>query len=232
MLRKMLVVAVEWQLLDHVPAFKWLKVPEQKFDFLDFDEAKRLQDKAVGLWQVMVALGLKTGLRQGELIGLRWEDVDLVAQKLMVRQAVARGIIGTPKNGKTREVPLSDQTVQLLKAHRHLKSEFVFCDDKGRMLTKGACKWPLWSTCKRAGLRRIGWHVLRHTFASHLVMKGVPLKAVQELLGHSTIEMTMRYAHLARAVHQEAIAKLDQTTESRHQAGIMDKNEGSKAVSS
>lgn len=65
------------------------------------------------------------------------------------------------------------------------------------MLGKGACKWPLWSACKRAAVRRIGWHALRHTFASHLVMRRAPLKAVQELLGHSTIEMTMRYSHLS-----------------------------------
>jgi hypothetical protein len=65
------------------------------------------------------------------------------------------------------------------------------------MLTKGKCKWPLWRAAKGARLRRIGWHLLRHTFASHLVMRGVPLKAIQELLGHATIEMTMRYSHLA-----------------------------------
>jgi site-specific recombinase XerD len=61
----------------------------------------------------------------------------------------------------------------------------------------------------KAGLPRIGWHVLRHTFASHLAMRGVPLKAVQELLGHATIEMTMRYAHLAPAIKREAVAQLD-----------------------
>jgi site-specific recombinase XerD len=59
------------------------------------------------------------------------------------------------------------------------------------------------------GLRRIGWHVLRHTFASHLVMRGVPLKAIQELLGHASIEMTMRYAHLAPDVAREAVKLLD-----------------------
>lgn len=70
-------------------------------------------------------------------------------------------------------------------------------------------KWPLWRVCKRAGLRRIGWHVLRHSFASHLVMKGVPLKVVQELLGHATMEMTMRYAHLSPNVGRDAVKLLD-----------------------
>ena len=68
---------------------------------------------------------------------------------------------------------------------------------------------PIWRACKRAGLRPISWHVLRHTFASHLVMRGVPLKAVQELMGHATIEMTMRYAHLSPDVRRNAVQLLD-----------------------
>src|SRR5262249_48927482 len=76
-------------------------------------------------------------------------------------------------------------------------------------LTKGECKHPLCSACKRAGLRRIGWHVLRHTFASHLVMRGAPLKAVQELLGDATIVMTMRHGHVAPEVTRNAVQLLD-----------------------
>jgi integrase len=142
----------------------------------------------------MIVVGLRTGLRQGELLALRWEDVDLTAGRLLVRRSVFEGIVGTPKNGKGREVPLGEEVLRTLKAFRHLRGPLVFCAEDGRMLTKGECKHPLWRTCRRAGLRRIGWHVLRHTFASHLAMRGVALKAIQELLGHATIEMTMRYA--------------------------------------
>ena len=87
------------------------------------------------------------------------------------------------------------------------------------MLTKGDCKHPLWRASKRADLRRVGWHVLRHTFASHLVMRGVALKAVQELLGHASIEMTMRYAHLSPDVRRDAVQVLDGNgTSTAHEA--------------
>jgi integrase len=208
-LRRMLMVAVEWGELAHAPPIKWLRVPAQAFDFLSFEEAERLLGAADEGWVAMITTAAKTGLRQGELLGLRWEDVDLRAGRLVVRQAVAKGIVGTPKNGRAREIPLSDEARAALKAHRHLRGPLVFCGDDGRMLTSESCKWPLWRACKRAGLRRIGWHVLRHTFASHLVMRGAPLKAVQELLGHSTMEMTMRYSHLSPDVRRDAVGLLD-----------------------
>lgn len=67
----------------------------------------------------------------------------------------------------------------------------------------------MYRACDRAGIGRVGWHVLRHSFASHLVMLGQPLKAVQELLGHKDIRVTMRYAHLCPKVRQQAVAALD-----------------------
>src|ERR1051325_424043 len=90
------------------------------------------------------------------------------------------------------------------------RGELVFGHEDARMLTKGNCKHPLWRACRKAGLRQIGWHVLRHTFASHLAMRGVPLKAIQELLGHSSIITTMIYAHLAPHVGRDAVRLLDQ----------------------
>jgi integrase len=157
----------------------------------------------------MIVVGLRTGLRIGELLALRWDDVDLVGGRVMVRRSVSRGIIGTPKNGRSREIPLSDQALGALNGHRHLRGELVFSGGTGRLLNRGECKWPLWGACRRAGLRRVGWHTLRHSFASHLAMRGVPLKAVQELLGHSTMDMTMRYAHLSPDVRRDSVRLLD-----------------------
>jgi integrase len=208
-LRRALALAVEWGELVAVPPVKWLKAPEPPFDFLSFEEAERLVTAAEPEWRAMILVGLKCGLRQGELIALRWEDVDLVAGRLMVRQSAVRGVVTTPKSGKPREIPLCETVLKALKSHRHLRGPLVFCGDGGRLLTKGECKRPLWRACRLAGLRLIGWHVLRHSFASHLVMRGVPLKAVQELMGHATIEMTMRYSHLSPDVRRDAVRTLD-----------------------
>ena len=74
----------------------------------------------------------------------------------------------------------------------------------------GGWRHGLYRTCKRAGLREVGWHTLRHTFASHLAMRGVAIRAIQELMGHQTIAMTMRYAHLMPGATRAAVATLDQ----------------------
>jgi hypothetical protein len=103
--------------------------------------------------------------------------------------------------------------VDALKAHRHLRGRFVFCQEDGQPLTEGKMKQPLRRALNRAGISReegrIGWHDLRHTYASHLAMWGVPLKVIQELMGHVTIEMTERYAHLSPDTLREAVGVLD-----------------------
>ena len=118
-------------------------------------------------------------------------------------------MVGTPKNGKPRTIAMSKELLASLKAFRHLKGELVFCSPAGKLLRRDEIKHPLWRACRKAGLRQVGWHVLRHTFASHLVMRGVPLRAVQEMLGHSTVEMTAHYAHLAPHVSRDAVQLLD-----------------------
>ncbi len=209
-LRRLLVVAKKRGLIDTVPEIEWLKAPKPEFDFLDFREAQRLIDGADAEWRPMILVAINTGLRLGELLALRWrEDVDLVKGQIVVRRSVTRGVVTAPKNGKKREVDLGDEAIAALKNARHLKGDLVFCGDDGRMLGKNETKHPLWRACRKAGLRRIGWHVLRHTYASHLAMRGAPLKAIQELLGHATIEMTMRYAHLSPGVRRDVVRMLD-----------------------
>jgi integrase len=207
-LRKLLNVAVDYEILDHVPRVKWMKAPKGDFDFLSFEEADRLFDAAEGQWKTLVHFALSTGLRRGELLALHWDDLDLVAGRVLVRRNVWRGHYGTPKNGRNREVPLNDEITMALKAHRHLRGRFVFCQEDGEPLTVEAMQWNLHRICRKAGLREFGWHTLRHSFASHLAMRGVPLKAIQELMGHSTIEMTNRYAHLSPDVKKDAVQLL------------------------
>jgi integrase len=207
-------VVVHREHVSHVPAMKWLKAEEPEFDFLDFDEAARLLDAAKRgpEWFAIILTAIRTGLRIGELRALRWQDVDLVAGKLLVRKAAAKQIVGSPKSRRSREVELGREVRDALKVTRHLRGELVFCHETGRMLTENECRHPLWRACRRAGLRVIGWHTLRHTFASHLVMRGAPLKAVQELLGHADIRMTMRYSDLSPSVRRDAVALLDSTS--------------------
>lgn len=206
-----LEVAVKWGIISVAPKIAWLKVAKPPFRFLDFDEAARLVEAArrEPAWHAMIVLALNTGMRQGEILPLRWDAVDLRAGRVHVREAVWRGIVGLPKGGPTREVPLNDTAIAVLKKHKHLRGPFVFCDDDGNMLTKNECKSPLRRAQRLSGIVALSWKDLRHSFASHLVMRGVPLKAVQELLGHATIEMTMRYAHLAPTVVRDAVRLLD-----------------------
>jgi integrase len=208
-LRRLLVVAKKRGELKAVPEIEWLKAPKPDFDFLSFDEAERLVTATDPGWRCMVKVAVKTGLRQGELIALRWEDIDLVKGLLRVRRSATRGVVTVPKSGKGRDVALGDEAIAVLKAERHLRGPLVFCNQDGRMWKKNECKHPIWRACKKAGLRQVSWHVLRHTFASHLVMRGAAMKVVQELLGHATMEMTMRYAHLSPDVPRQAVKLLD-----------------------
>lgn len=223
-LRRMLVEAVEREYLDRIPAFTWMKTTKPKFYFLSFADAERLIAAAEPAWKPMITFALRTGMRIGELLAVQRDDLDLIAGRVLVRRAVACNRLGTTKNRKAREIPLGRKTVAIMQQAQHSMGPWVFCDARGKRLTRGNTKWPLWRAWRRAGLatpdkRTLGWHALRHTFASHLVMRGVPLKTIQELLGHSTIEMTMQYAHLSPEVKRDAVEKLELAAEVGHYMG-------------
>lgn len=212
-LRKMLNLAAEWGVIDRTPKIRGFKIKAQFVaddEYLDFGETDRFLQAAAPEWKALLTTALKTGLRVGELLALKWEDVDLVAGHVIVRRTLWHGQEGSPKGGLNRKVPLSPEALATLKGHRHLKGPYVFCEPNGARLTHSRVKDVVPSTCRRAGLgKRITTHGLRHTFASHLVMRGASLKAVQELLGHESIEMTLRYSHLTPDVRRDAVRLLD-----------------------
>jgi len=205
----MMEVARKRGVITVVPEIDWLKLPPPTFRFLSFDEAARLERAADGEWRAMITVALRTGMRRGELMALRWEDVDLNAGRLTVRRNYSLKKFGTPKGGRAREIALGEDVIAVLRAQRHERGELVFCDPAGKVYTTGMLKRPLVRAYKGAGLKPIGWHTLRHTFASHLAMLGVSMRAIQELLGHATIQMTERYAHLAPQVKRDAVLLLD-----------------------
>lgn len=209
LLGRIMSIAVEWGVIEKAPKMNLLKTPKPEFDFLDFEESEQLIAAASAEWKSMILMALKTGMRLGELLAIRWEDIDLFSKCILVRRNAVYGEIGTPKSGKNREIPICDVLLDELKRIRHLKSDLVFSNNRGQLLLAHDTYEPLHWACKKAGLRKVGWHVLRHTFASHLVMKGAPVKAVQELLGHSSLEMTMRYAHLSPDTRRDAVQLLN-----------------------
>jgi len=221
-LHKLLALAQEQGVIAHVPRVKLFRTEKPAFDFLTFEEAERLAADAEPEWRPVLLVALKTGLRQGELIGLQWSDVDLQRGKLHVRRTIWRGVTGSPKGGRERTVDLPASVVDALKGHRHLRGPYVFCQEDGQPLTDGLLKLPLQRAVQAAGISReqgrIGWHDLRHTYGSHLAMRGVPLKVIQELMGHATIEMTMRYAHLAPEARESAVQQLDRPVPQLHAA--------------
>lgn len=151
----------------------------------------------------IVLLALNTGLRRGELLQLRWRDLDLTCSTLTVHGAGA-------KSGQTRHVPLNSEATSVLSAWRPADAQmgdFVFPGAKPDVaLTDVKNGWT--SLLKKAKVSRFRFHDTRHTFASKLVMAGVDLNTVRELLGHSDISMTLRYAHLAPEHKAAAVAKL------------------------
>ena len=201
-------MAASWGVIDRaaIPQVPWQRVPQQRFDFFTFDEAARIivaiEDERP--WGPLIKFAINTGLRTGELRALRWHDFS--DTHVTVSRAFSEDTEEPTKTGLIRSVPLNKAAREALgQLKRGARKDFVF----GK-LTAAEMKWPLWRACDRAKVgRRVGWHTTRHTFASHLVMRAVPLAVVQQLLGHTTIQMTMRYAHLAPGHLESAVASLD-----------------------
>ncbi len=155
-------------------------------------------------------LGGDAGLRRGEAIALEWTDVDLRRRTMHVQRSSWNGHVTLPKGGRTRRLPLTERLAVALQAHRHLKGPRVLYYDDGASPTNKEIRMWMERAQRRAVLpANGGYHILRHTFCSHLAMQGATAKAIQELAGHQDLTTTQRYMHLSPAHKDAAIRLLD-----------------------
>lgn len=218
-LTTMLQVAADWKLIKSAPRVKRLKAPEKKMAVLSDDEGDLLVDTAKrrgAKYHLVALLGVDGGLRNSEIIGLRWSDIDLRGGQITVQNRIWGGQEGPPKHNKIREVPLTKRLMEALLAfpqtHRH-----VFTTYKGTFIktNQTLMEWfePIWA---EAQIPR-GIHTLRHTFATDSADAGVPTKDLQDMLGHSSLVTTERYIHKLRKRSnlRKAAQTLEQAREQR-----------------
>jgi integrase len=203
LLKRMLNLAIAWDLFLDLNPFRKVKFfrefntgirvlcPEEETEFLKC-AAPYIQDIA------RFALG--TGLRIGDIFSLRWSQVDLEANILNVFAA---------KPGKVTEIPINAEVRKVLGYWLLGKrNDFVFYNpESGKPFVDLKAGFAL--ACQKAGISGVTWHTLRHTFASRLLDRGVDIVTVQQLLGHSTIIVTMRYTHTNLESKRAAVAKLE-----------------------
>jgi integrase len=134
-------------------------------------------------------------MRRGEILGLKWADVDLKRAVLTLHDT---------KNGEKREVYINEQVkTALIRMPRNAESPYVFCGSNGKPYHD--IRKSFWTALRKSGIKEFHFHDLRHTFASQLVMAGIDLNTVRELLGHKDIRMTLRYSHLSSSHKKHAV---------------------------
>ncbi|NVB41539.1 site-specific integrase [Pseudenhygromyxa sp. WMMC2535] len=213
-LNTLLKCAVEWDVIaEHPVKIRLLKVTQPRVVFYDFEDFERLvtaagkhDDRAL----LVVLLGGEAGLRRGEIMALEWTRVDFRRRQLTIDQAEWKGHVGLPKGNKIRVIPMTSRLCAALQAHRHLRGSRVLVRDDGQTATAKVIEKWLHAAQRIASLPDKGPHTLRHSFCSHLAMRGVPARAIQELAGHVNLSTTQRYMHLSPAALDRAIRALEE----------------------
>ncbi len=205
-LKHMIKKGVQWDMvseatLKKVQNVKLLEENNTRLRFLSVEECRELVDCCADHLRPIVITALHTGMRASEIFGLRWEQVDL-------RHGLI--LLDITKNGERREIPIDNTLQEMFNSMPHsIESIYVFNDPKTGDPYKSV-KRSFSTALRKADIRDFRFHDLRHTFASQLVMAGVDLASIKELLGHKTLTMTMRYAHLAPEHKRKAVNKLDE----------------------
>lgn len=204
-LKHMFSKAVEWdmveeQTLKRIRKAKLLEENNRRLRYLSKEECQVLLSVCYKHLGPIVVCALHTGMRKGEILNLQWDNVDLKHGFIL---------LDVTKNGERREIPINDTLRTTLSSLvRRIDVPYVFYDPATGKPYQDV-KRSFNTACRKAKIRNFRFHDLRHTFASHLVMAGYDVTTVKELLGHKTLTMTLRYAHLAPSHKVKAVAALD-----------------------
>jgi len=203
-IKHMFTKAIEWGYTAANPlrAVMKFKEPPGRDRYLAEDEEERLMNCCSEHTKQIVVMALNTGMRRGEMLNLKWSDINLKTRMIIIRKS---------KNNEMRMIPINNTLYStLIEIGPQLDNDYVFADDSGKPFV--TIKTGFKAALRRAGIKDFRFHDLRHTFASRLVMSGVDIRTVQQLMGHKDIRMTMRYSHLSNAHLREAIKKLEHGT--------------------
>lgn len=215
LLKGIITYALHHQFLMRDPfiGIKLPKIKDKQRDFLEKEDVNRLLEYALKNDRAVygvVLITLNTGLRLGEVIGLHWSQIDFQRRRINVTKKATRfGIQEYAKHGKHRTVFMSDTVFNYLK-NLQIQQPFqtlVFNDDGVPLSYEHFKQRRFDKIVEQAGLRKIRFHTLRHTYASHFVMSGGRIQELQPLLGHSDIKTTMIYAHISES-HLEKLASV------------------------
>ena len=206
-LRHVFSKAVEWEMMEQNPFTKGkalvAKANNKRFRYLTEEEIERLLVNSVNDYtKDIVTAVINTGMRRQEVLNLKWNQI-----------RIGFIYLDKTKTNESRQIPINDDLAELFRAIRkrnQLKFDYVFCDNKGRPFKQ--INKSFQASLKKAGIEDFRFHDLRHTFASHFVMRKGSLKDLQELLGHKTLAMTMRYAHLSQEHKKKAVNLLNGLT--------------------
>ncbi len=169
-------------------------------------------------WRLAILLAGSAGLRLGEIMALQWSDREQGIKKMTIHRSMYKGVLGATKGWNLRTIPLTKQLDAAFRECRHIRGKFVICNADGSAKKVTEMRAALPRLCRQAGIDYCSWHPLRHTFCSHLAMRGAPAKVIQELAGHSDLKTTLKYMHLASGAKEQAMALLDQPTPCIHGA--------------
>jgi integrase len=213
LLKHMFNLAIKWKKAKYNPVTDVSFLPENnhRIRYLHEEEIPILIKNCCPQLQPLVLTAVYTGIRQGKLFELKWSDIDFKNSLITIEKS---------KSGETRQVPMNTIVKQtLLQLKSENRSEYVFLNQYGRRFKD--IRTAFHTALRKSNIHNFRFHDLRHTFAAHLAMAGIPLLTIKELLGHKTMAMTLRYAHLSRKHKTAAVETLQRRIEvsERHQSG-------------